>query len=275
MSNLPKQDDFVLRLEDNAIDSLTHAVEHFLDEERTTNLKYAILHVFHAVELFLKARLAIIDSDLIFDKPKKDGSQFTINVGEARKRLEQQGILLSNKEKDNLNNLQKFRNEIEHYQFSGNREEVEKYVGGAMYFLEGFLEKELEISLKQELDDVEPGIYETLSKAQLFYIKRMLESGIELHPKYKGQDGYDFVTCQECEEETIVIPDPTTDDDSVHCFLCHTCYSFSVEYCLRCASTNYSLRVLEEDAGKFVIDNFDDENNYGLCEVCQEDIEDE
>lgn len=268
-------DDFVLSLEDNAIDSLVHSVEHFVDEERPTYLKYAILHVFHAVELFLKARLAQIDSELIFGKTRKDGSRFTIPFFKARERLEEQGIIFSNQDKDNLDKLQRIRNEIEHYQFSGNSEELEDYVGRAIYFLESFLNKELEISLKEKIDEAEPGIYEILSKAQLFYIKRMLESGIELHPKHKGLDGYDFVNCQECEEETIVIPDPTTDDDSVHCFLCHTRYSFSVEYCLRCESTNYSLKLLEEDDEKFIIDNFNNESNYGLCEVCQENIEDE
>lgn len=91
MNNFPRQNNFVLRLEDNAIDSLIHAVEHFLDGERITNLKYAILHVFHAVELFLKARLADINKELIFrrqnDKQKSDDTRYTISFNEAIIRL--------------------------------------------------------------------------------------------------------------------------------------------------------------------------------------------
>lgn len=282
MNNLPKhnnfENNFVLSLEDNAIDSLIHAVEHFLDEDedRPTNVKYAILHVFHAVELFLKAKLASINPDLIFDKPKKDGTQYTIGLDKAIKCIEEQGVVLSELDKENLDILRKVRNEIEHYKFLGNRKQVKEYVGRAMYFLESFLQQELGIILKKELDECDLGIYETLSKAQLFYIRRMLEAGIELHPKYKGLDGYDFVTCQECEEdEVVVIPDPTTPDDSVHCFLCHARYSFSVNYCLRCESKNYSLHLLETDKGLFTFDKSDDESCYYLCDRCQEDIEDE
>ncbi|MBN3891046.1 MAG: DUF3644 domain-containing protein [Nostoc sp. JL31] len=274
MNSYSQENNFVLTLEGNAIDSLVHAVEHFLDEERPTYLKYAILHVFHAVELFLKARLAKIDPELIFEKQRKDGSRFTISVSKARECLEKEGIIFSTVNKNNLDALQVVRNQIEHYRFSGNREDIINYVGQAMYFLESFLKTELEISLKKELDAVEEGVYETLSRAYLFYIKRMLENGIELHPRYKGLDGTDFVICPNCEEETVVIPDPTTQDDSVHCFLCHTSYSFFQESCLRCESISYSLQTLKPGE-KFTIQNSDDWYEHGFCEICLEDIQDE
>ncbi|MDZ8107441.1 MAG: hypothetical protein RM338_17735, partial [Nostoc sp. DedQUE12a] len=163
--------------------------------------------------------------ELIFEKPRKDGTRFTISVGKAREHLEKEGIPFSQVNKNNLDALQIVRNQIEHYRFSGNREDIINYVGQAMYFLETFIEAELEISLKKELDAIEEGVYETLSRAYLFYIKRMLESGIEIHPKYKGLDGRDFVICPNYEEETVVIPDPTTQDDSVHCFL-FNCFTY-------------------------------------------------
>lgn len=171
--------------------------------------------------------------------------------------------------------MREIRNKIEHYQFDENYDDIKSYVGEAMYFLDTFLKEELEINLKKELDKIEPGIYEALSKAQLFYIRRMEESGVFLHPEDQEIDGYHFANCEECEceEESIVIPDPTTNDDSVHCFLCHARYFFSVEYCLSCHSANYSLGLLEgDDEFEF---NFEDENNYGLCEFCIENFKDE
>lgn len=50
----------IIGLEKNANDSLVHAVEHFVADEMPTDLKYAILHIYHAVELFLKAWLVKI-----------------------------------------------------------------------------------------------------------------------------------------------------------------------------------------------------------------------
>jgi hypothetical protein len=58
----------VIRLEENAMDSLVHGIEHYLYGRKTTDWKYVILHVFHAVELFLKARLAKYDESLIYKK---------------------------------------------------------------------------------------------------------------------------------------------------------------------------------------------------------------
>ena len=47
------------------MDSLVHGVEHHIHGSREYDRKYVILHVFHAVELFLKARLAKYDELLI------------------------------------------------------------------------------------------------------------------------------------------------------------------------------------------------------------------
>lgn len=57
----PTEPDFSFSLQENAIDSLQHGIEHFLEENQAgRNLKATIIHVFHAVELFLKAALATV-----------------------------------------------------------------------------------------------------------------------------------------------------------------------------------------------------------------------
>jgi hypothetical protein len=54
VSGVKPGENFVLGLEENAIDSLVHAVEHFLAEERPTDLKYTISISFMLLSCFLK-----------------------------------------------------------------------------------------------------------------------------------------------------------------------------------------------------------------------------
>lgn len=81
---MTKQQTLVITLEDNAMDSLAHGVEHFLYGKRKSDWKYVVLHVFHAIELLLKARLAKHDEKLIYTN-RKNGH--TVNCSEAVKRL--------------------------------------------------------------------------------------------------------------------------------------------------------------------------------------------
>src|SRR5437773_1820574 len=95
------------------MDSLVHGVEHFINEEKPTDLKYTILHVFHAVELFLKARLAKDDPASIFRNPR---SNYTIGFQTSLKRLNDIGIDVLEKNRKDLDELSKLRNSIEHHQ---------------------------------------------------------------------------------------------------------------------------------------------------------------
>ena len=101
---------FVLGLEENAMDSLIHGVEHFVDGGRPTDLKYTILHVFHALELFLKARLAKAHPLLIYQKPEKPIN--TVDFAELTGRLFQVGVKLSEENLKDLNRLRSIRNTI-------------------------------------------------------------------------------------------------------------------------------------------------------------------
>jgi hypothetical protein len=278
-------DSFVLGLEENAIDSLVHAVEHFLDDERPNGLKYTVLHSFHAVELFLKARLAQFDAELIYERPKKDGKRYTVNLAELKKRLQKQEVILSEQDEQNLGQLQDVRNSIEHYRIECNRSDVEEYVGCAIYFLETFLHKELGISLKAKLDEVDEEAYQTLSRTRNFHIRRMAESGIlpEMSSQlgYKGQPyEFEFYECTVCEEEAVVAPDPRTYGEDTYCFCCFSHYI--IRYCPKCESSY--IDVSDPDPTATVIKNSkffnraDDQeeegwpDNWGFCERCLEDI---
>ncbi len=45
MSYSASRDNLELNLEQNAMDSLVHGVEHFVNEEKPSDLKYTILHI--------------------------------------------------------------------------------------------------------------------------------------------------------------------------------------------------------------------------------------
>jgi hypothetical protein len=272
---------FVLGLEENALDSLIHAVEHFLAEERPTDLKYTVLHIFHAVELFLKARLATFDSELIYEKPRKDGKRHTVNFRQLKERLSKEGVALSEQDKKNLAYLQEIRNSLEHHRIDCSRDDVEEYVGCAIYFLETFLVKELNISLKEKLDKLDEDAYQTLSKAWLFHLRRMSDSGISPHPKERMN--FEFLECEHCKEEAVVVPDPRTAGDSAYCFCCFSHYLVEVSYCPRCEMSDFSISGPDETATAIEVsrspynvpvqaEKEDWPNNWSFCDRCMDDI---
>jgi len=240
VKNSLNDNDFVLGLEENAMDSLVHGVEHyigFIDEHNPTDLKYAILHVFHALELFLKARLAKAHPLLIYQKPEDggiaDNKANTVDFKSLIGRLRNVSVDLSRQNLVDLDSLHTIRNSIEHHRVEGSSQVIEDYVGKAMRFLKNFLQKELGIILRERLDK---DAYNTLSNVLDSYNERLERAKQEL-PDLQDKDGvplYSLAICEECLEETIVIPDPTSHDDTVHCFFCDA--HFYVTVCERCGS---------------------------------------
>ncbi len=232
---LPDGDDFQFDLVANAEDSLSHGVDHFLEAEESgdpSHLKYTILHSFHATELFLKARLAKAHPSLIFQKPEdacKDDPK-TVDFDTLISRLAAAGVKLHDQDKEDLNQLRKVRNRIEHHKISFGLEQAQDYVGRAMRFLDKFLQDELSISLKDHLENDK---YKALEEALYSYeerVRRAEESAEETGPF--GDDGSNssLIDCPECGETTIS-PIPEADGDC----RCHFCSArFTVTYCLRC-----------------------------------------
>jgi transcription elongation factor Elf1 len=260
------QQRLVVKLEENAMDSLVHGVEHHLYGRRKTDWKYVILHIFHAVELFLKARLAKHDEALIY-RNRKNGN--TVGSDEAIDLLvrEVKLSLFRYAERQEsgkyrlggaLDALRKARNAIEHKEVALKPDEVKEFLGAAFVFLDTFVSEELGLSLKTELDALdeareeellEDGVevddlesqntYRTLSMAYLFYIQHMWAKGIPiLDPKEKWDD-YQYFTCEMCDEEAIAVPDPTSKHLRIaHCFNCLA--EYTVHYCIRCEQSYIS-----------------------------------
>lgn len=252
---IPEGDDFHFDLEENAEDSLSHGVDHFLEAQESgdpSHLKYTIHHTFHATELYLKARLAKAHPSLIFQKPedahKEDPK--TVDFDTLIGRLASASVKLKDQEKEDLNQLRKVRNRIEHHKISFSIEQAQDYVGRAMRFLEQFLKDELEISLKENLD---PDKYKALQEAVYSYeerVEKAIESA-EVDAPFRNDDpDWELIECTDCGEQTI---SPTPEDDG-QC-RCHFCDAkFKVTYCPGCGSARLDI----------------DEDDYIECDDCVE-----
>ena len=67
--------------------------------------------------------------------------------------------------------------------------------------------------------------------------------------------------CEECFEETIIVPDPTLADGTVHCFFCGT--RFLVSECERCGSYIFS---------SVSSHSSNNEDELEFCEFCWDDM---
>lgn len=282
-----------------------HGVEHHLYGRRNTDWKYVILHVFHAVELFLKARLAKHDESFIY-KNRKSGN--TVGADDAIDLLvtEAKLSLFQYTERQEsgryklggeLDALRKARNSIEHKEVALKPSEVKEFLGAAFVFLDTFVDKELGLSLKTELDNLdeirkeelsENGVevddiesqstYRTLSMAYLFYIQQMRTKGIPISdPKEKWND-YQYFTCEMCNEEAIAVPDPTAKYPRIaHCFNCLA--EYTVHYCLKCEEPYVSfLQEWEKEVNipsyPSWVNSVDNEAD-SFCELCSDWIDDQ
>lgn len=228
--------DFVVDIEQNAMSSLSHGVEHFVDKETAENLKFAVIHVFHAVELFLKARLAKEHYLLIYTKPECsiDSDAHTVSFDAMIGRLNNIGLEFTRDELNDLKMLRRFRNTIEHHKIEANKNEVKNYIGRAARFLEDFIKSELDIILK---DVIPEDIYKNLSEAIYSYEERLRKTLKEMDGNLpsckKDMDSdYDIINCEVCGEETVVIPDGRYGENKTKCYFCNEEYIY--EQCDRC-----------------------------------------
>ncbi|MGD1906603.1 MAG: hypothetical protein ACFB0C_11495 [Leptolyngbyaceae cyanobacterium] len=305
--DISKQQKLVITLEENAMDSLVHGIEHHLYGKRKSDWKYIVLHVFHAVELFLKARLAKHDEKLIYTNRRNGHTVSYVEaigrlVNEVNIPLDSYSECKSNNKKfkyqltGELEKLRQARNDIEHKEASLNKDAVNKFLGVAFRFLDDFVSRELGLSLSEKLEEldelrweemVEAGIeeekipeqdsYQTLCLAFLSYIKYMSDRGIPLHPKERVD--HSFFACEVCGEEAVVLPDPRSYSAISYCYNCRAKYEGHI--CARCEQT-YIEYLGEWEKGdnppeypdlKSLLNSGEDDISF--CQMCQDSIADQ
>jgi ribosomal protein S27E len=246
--------DYVIGLEYNAFSSLEHGVEHYL-AGTDADLKFTVLHVFHAVELLLKARLAQAHPLLILQRPEDDPAKgYTADYNVVLKRLKNLGVQLTADDAKNLEYLRTTRNSIEHYQVQGNRQEIEDYVARAMKLLDGFVERELHIRLRER---IRSELYGAMERALYSYEERQERTrqriAEALPKKPKEQSLYQELVCDECEEEAILFPDPQSSDGRLECYSCGVKFFYWV--CDNCGTPMLSSKP-------------DNDRDIDICDVC-------
>jgi hypothetical protein len=144
----PKRE-YMSPLFDNAIDSLKTGMQFFKDGKQ----KYALLLVFHSIELLLKEMLSRRDPILIYrniDKIITDDS-LTVGLAEALIRFENLGIPLTDAEKKTVIALQRRRNRIEHHRYDSLWNDKET-LGQSLRFIMSFTVTHLQESLNDHID---------------------------------------------------------------------------------------------------------------------------
>lgn len=125
-----------LDLLDNAVDSLNEALRKYDEGVAGSHgaFKYAILHFSHFMELLLKYHVSQTHPLLIYKNPfsKKIATEQTIGIWEAVQFLKNDGHDVPDDFFKDLEWFKKLRNEIEHYKFSLDVDQVKSTLGRLM-----------------------------------------------------------------------------------------------------------------------------------------------
>jgi hypothetical protein len=124
----------------SAFETLEHGLWHFFRSDTTTDMKFALLHIDQAIELFLKERVRK-GGKSIYKNPKE-----TISIWDAYRILDQE-INCQIPEKPDLELLHEERNTIQHKYSNPNPEDSAFHVERAMHFIARFTKDELGIDL--------------------------------------------------------------------------------------------------------------------------------
>ena len=240
-----------LDLLENAIDSMVHGLEHYVEGNRSiANYKFAILHITQGVELILKEKLSREHWVLIYEKVEKPHKSRTIGFETAVERLQSVCNISLDKYIRGLRRLRNARHEIEHYKVSLSEQEATALIGSNIPFLMEFLEDELETTLKEHIADEE--IWQELLLIKEVYSLAKQKAEEEVTPlRWEERDGGYFwlKSCPACGEEYLMRRDRS--EQEAECLLCK--HVSELKSCWRCGELFPSDDWLAEG---------------GLCEDC-------
>jgi hypothetical protein len=133
----------------NARDSFRQAVEllawrHVGSDQ--TQLKEAITHSAHCIELLLKEKLRQIDPASVWQKP----GATTVRPGMAIDLLKKSGVVFSANDEKNLKSVRDTRNEIEHYEWYATESDARVMIANVLSFAVSFAREQLKIDLASE-----------------------------------------------------------------------------------------------------------------------------
>ncbi|MGA8036367.1 MAG: hypothetical protein WA823_13360 [Candidatus Acidiferrales bacterium] len=129
----------------SAFEVLEHGLFHFLRSDNSTDMKFALMHIDQAVELFLKEKVR--DSGISI---YKDKSKETITRWRAFEILENE-LKVKTPEKPDLELLHEERNNIQHKYSNPSADDAGFHVEKAMIFIRRFVKNELNLDLREHV----------------------------------------------------------------------------------------------------------------------------
>ena len=213
-----------LTLEANALDFLVDGLERFRQRCKATDLKYAILQVSQAIELFLKARLAKEHPLLVFKDPAKSGADLpTVGVSDALRRLQAAGVSLTARDTSDVVALSHLRNRLLHSEIKVLQEDAEASVGRALSFLERFLQAELSLAVADHVSEEALFIGRKAGEAYDGALKlaqdRLDKALAELRPQQA--EAVRLVSCFLCGQPMAIYPTPdAVPRNQARCYFC-------------------------------------------------------
>ena len=126
----------------SAFEVLNHGLWHFFRSENATDMKFALLHIDQAVELFLKERVRA-GGKSIYKNPKE-----TISIWGAYDTLINE-LHVAIPERPDLELLHEERNSIQHKYANPSPEDAAFHVEKAMNFIKRFVKDELGLDITQ------------------------------------------------------------------------------------------------------------------------------
>ena len=128
----------------SAFEVLEHGLWHFLRSDTSTDMKFALLHVDQAIELFLKERIRA-GGKSIYKNPKE-----TISIWGAYDILEKE-LKCKFPEKPDLELLHEERNNIQHKYANPSPEDAAFHIDRAMKFICRFAKDELKLNIEEHI----------------------------------------------------------------------------------------------------------------------------
>jgi hypothetical protein len=199
----------------NGIDYLYSVVDHLSGEPQPRDLKYGVLHLQAATEVLLKARLLQEHWSLVFKDPgRADRARFesgdfeSCGTAETISRLRDIiGIDLPRAAADEINQLAKAHNALQHYGLVAPAPAVESRTAQILDFLQMFITEHLLPGLGGEdavhAEDGTHYIHARLGEMRALIKARMVRLGPEL-----ASFAERTVECPECGQSAVIVGSP-------------------------------------------------------------------
>ncbi len=264
---------------ENAIASIELGVEDYtLASQDPRRFLSAVRNIYAGILLLFKSKLASLSKDddeallkqIVLPKKTDDGSVKWVGKGkktadfqQVKDRFDSIGIDV---DWDKLEQLQKYRNNIEHYMSNDSPQAVRGYIANSFLIISSFIENHLDMNA---CDCFLKTCWDTFMKEEIFYEQEISSRNDKLKRLKWFDDGlcdiFKKFTCLECESDLISVKKSV---DGVAHETIYECRSCSKEYTYE----QIMEEVFSSSAPAVMLWDLDGalDSNIGYCPTCGE-----